>query len=59
MLNMIDKSDQQSKLSTGGLISESFSLWLQCPKKVPNHSPEQFSPKRSAQGSDLALFFGD
>ena len=26
----------------GGLISESFSLWLHPPKKVPNHYPEHF-----------------
>ena len=24
----------------GGLISESFSLWLQSPKKEPNHHPK-------------------
>ena len=24
----------------GGLISESFSLWLKSKKKVPNHAPE-------------------
>ena len=28
-------------VSKGGLISESFSLWLQSPKKVPSHSAEQ------------------
>ena len=26
----------------GGLISESFSLWLKSPKRVPNHSSEHF-----------------
>jgi len=26
----------------GGLISESFSLWLKSPKRVPNHPSEHF-----------------
>ena len=28
-----------------GLISDSFSLWLESPKLVLNHSPEHFLPK--------------
>ena len=41
----------------GGLISERFSLLLQSLKKVPNHSPEHYSPKKEvAQGCDLTLF---
>ena len=39
----------------GDLILESFSLWLQCPKKVPNHSPEHYDN----QGTDLAPFLDD
>ena len=27
-------------ITKGGLISESFSLWLKSPKKLPNHYPE-------------------
>ena len=31
--------------SKGGLISERFSLWLNSPKKVPNHDPEHYPRK--------------
>ena len=41
----------------GGLISERFSLLLESPKKVPNHSPEHYPPKKEvAKGRDLTLF---
>ena len=29
----------------GGLISESFSLWLKSPKMVSNHAPDHYIPK--------------
>ena len=45
-------------LTKSGLISESLSLWLKSPKKVPNHSPEHYPPKK-AQESELTPFFGD
>ena len=44
----------------GGLISESFSLWLHPPKNVPNHYSEHllFIRKYSEwKNSDLANFF--
>jgi hypothetical protein len=47
----------------GGLISESFSLWLKSPKKVPNYSPEHLHFRWIVlcylHGSDLARIFGD
>ena len=33
------------QVAKGGLISESFSLWLNLQIKDPNHSPEHFVPK--------------
>ena len=33
----------------GGLISENFTLWLQSPKKVPNHSPQQLLFKSKSE----------
>ena len=48
----------------GGLISESFSLWFESPKKVLNHTPEHIHLKVKrihtyGQESDLPLSFGD
>ena len=37
----------------GGVISESFSIWLKSPKKVPNHDPEHYPPK-----TFCTVFFG-
>ena len=37
-----------------GLIAGSFSLWLQSPKKVPNHAFEPFSLGEKCSGRDLA-----
>ena len=37
-------------LTKNGLISESLSLWLISPKKVPNHSIEQYPPKKIWSG---------
>ena len=31
----------------GGMISESFSVWLKYPKKVPNHYSEHYPPKET------------
>ena len=42
-------------LTKSGLISESLSLWLKSTKKVPNHSPEHYPPKKKAQKSELTL----
>ena len=38
------------------LISESFSIWLKSPKKVPNHDPLYVE---STHARDLAPFFAD
>ena len=45
----------------GGLISESFSLWLHPPENVPNHYPEHllFRGLVDAQDSDFAHFLED
>ena len=48
-----------SKRSKGGLISESFSLWLKSPKKGPNHSPEHYPPKKKDTQEIWHLLFGD
>ena len=43
----------------GGVISESFSIWIQSPKKGAKYSPELYPPRKDTQESDLALFLGD
>ena len=44
----------------GDLISDSFSLWLKCPKIDAKSLPwALFIQKEDAQGSDLAPIFGD
>ena len=37
--------EKEKHVDKGGLISESFSLWTQPPKKVPNHLPELLFPR--------------
>ena len=52
-------SDGFTTVSKGGLISESFSLWLQSQKKVPDHSSEHFASKEkmiSAQMWEMTVF---
>ena len=41
-LNSRDESFARAK---GGLISESFSLWLKSPKMVSNHVPGHYIPQ--------------
>ena len=41
----------------GSLISESFSLWLQSQKKLPNHYPENYSPKNKMLRGVIWHFF--
>ena len=36
---------EEGRSCEGGLISESFSLWLKSQKKVPNQDPAHYSPK--------------
>ena len=44
----------------GGLISERFLIWLQSPKKVPNHSPQHYPPREKLLKAVIwHLFFGD
>ena len=38
------KNEKVSHLSKGGLISESFSLWLKSPKKGAKNYPEHYPP---------------
>ena len=40
----------------GSLISESFSLWLKFPKKVPNHYPEYYPSKKQCLGVCFGTF---
>ena len=57
--------NQKKKLNgpKGDLISESFSLWFQSLKIVPNHYPELYHPKyivkRRCSGQCLVYFLGD
>ena len=49
-----------SVIIKGGLISESFSLWLKSPKMGTKLQPWGLSTKREdAQDLDLAPIFGD
>ena len=41
----------------GGLISESFSIWLKPPKRGAKYYPEQYPPKE--KDSEMAPFLGD
>ena len=39
---LVNNSKQKKIITQDGLISESFSNWLQSPKNVPNHYPELY-----------------
>ena len=54
---LLNQEDLQA--NKGGLISESFSLWLNPTNNVPNHYPEHFLYVDSKQDSDLAHFLED